>query len=178
MNLICKKEMFKFPSIFSKILLIAIGFLFLNTSYAQQKLSIYDSLGIMPEFRYYQLNGNVFAPDSLPQGKQIVMIYLKKDCPYCEEQIEMILSHSKDLSTDVEFILISKEDTAFIMDYAIKHKIAGNERIKFIQDKERLYYRYCKASYTPSIHIYNKKRKLVLFHEGVLDYKQLLEYIK
>ena len=169
--------MFQFFYYFRKYILIGTLLLSLNISYAQQKLSFYDSLGVMPAFRFYQLNGQIFTPDSLSKEKQIVLIYFIQDCPYCEEQAEIVLKHLNDF-TDVEFIFISREDTAVIRNYAVIHMLAGKKQIRFVQDKERLYYKYYNASYTPSIHIYDKKLNLLLFNDGVLDDKQMLKYIK
>jgi thioredoxin-related protein len=148
----------------------------LNEGYAQPKLSVYDSLEIMPNFKYYQLNGLLFTPDSLAPNKQTVMIYFKKDCPYCEKQGEIISTYIND-SNSVEFVFITREDSAFINYFANFHRLSVSKQVKFVQDKERLYYKYCKASYTPSIHVYDKKRKLLLFHEGVLDDKRWFVYL-
>ena len=149
----------------------------LSTSYAQQKLSFYDSLGIMPPFRFYQLNSQVFTPDSLIQGKPAILIYFKQDCPYCEEQAKIVLKLLNEVN-DIQFIFITKEDTTSIRSYAIKNKMADRLQVKFVQDKERAYNKYYNISYTPSIHIYDKNQKLLLFNDGVIDEKQILEYIK
>ena len=163
--------------IIRKLLFTSLCLAALTTSYAQQQLSLYDSLRVMPAFRYYQLNGRVFVPDSLDDENQTVIVYFKKDCPFCERQAEIISNHLNNFPSNVEFLFIAKEDTDFINGFALKYKLGGSNKIKFLRDKERLYFQYCNPSYTPSIHIYSEKRKLIQFHEGVMTYKELLQQI-
>src|ERR1035437_6443770 len=129
---------------FSKFISMLGLILSLNTVKAQQKLSVSDSLGIMPAFRFYQLNGTVFTSDSLAKNKQIMLIYIKKDCPYCEQQGE-IVSKLMSVSPSVEFVFITKSDTGYIRDYSTKYKLAGNERVKFLKDNDLSYRQYYTA---------------------------------
>ncbi len=166
----------RYHSLFCRGLCILFAILQFHHMHAQQPLSSYDSLGLMPPFHYYQLNNNLFTPDSLIPDKQIVMIYIKKDCQFCEQQ-GAIIAENLNRFPDVEFIFIAKADSVFIADYARRFKLSGHAAVKFVQDKDHLYYKLCNASYTPSIHIYDSNRRMRLFHEGTLYKKVLKNYL-
>ncbi len=169
--------MTNYHSLYFRLLSFIFAMLSLHHAQAQQALSPYDSLGVMPTFRYYQLNNMVFTPDSLMHDKQIVMIYIKKGCQFCEQQGAIIGENLRRFK-DVEFVFISKGDSVFIADYARRFNLSGLATVKFLQDNDHQYYKLCNASYTPSIHIYNKSGKMLLFHEGTLYRKALKKHLR
>jgi peroxiredoxin len=132
----------------------------------------------MPSFRFYSPDGTVFTSDSLGNKNSTVIIYFKTDCPYCGKEADIISKNINDFpSTDFIFITRSS-DTADVRSFVALHKLGSNKRVRFLQDKEKLYYKFYAASYTPSIHIYDKNKKLKLFAEGILIKEELLKYIQ
>ena len=130
----------------------------------------------MPSFRFYQLNGYPFTPDSLLHKKLTVLIYIRTDCPFCEKEAEVISKNMNEFES-INFIFITRSDSADVMQFAKAHKLENNSNVKFLQDKEKIYYKIFTASMTPSIHIYDRKRNLKLFTEGFLSKDELLKYI-
>ena len=141
------------------------------------KRSYSDSLKIMPSFRFYSPDGTVFTSDSLGNKNSTVIIYFKTDCPYCGKEADIISNNINDFPT-TDFVFITRSDTADVRDFVALHKLENNKRVRFLQDKEKLYYKFYTASYTPSIHIYDKNKKLKLFTEGILGKEELLKYIR
>ena len=123
-----------------------------------KKLSYFDSTGTMPSFTFYQRDGNRFTPDNLDKKHSTVLIYFKTDCPFCEKEAELISRNLAELQ-HVDFIFISRADTASSRQFAANHHLDNTKGVKFVQDKDRNYYKYYTASYTPSIHIYDNQRK-------------------
>ena len=165
-------------SFFHKSLIIFFLSFFCNIAFGQnRKLSYCDSAGIMPLFRFYLPSGALFIPDSLSNINTTVLIYFKTDCPYCEKEADMISKNINNFNS-IDFIFLSREDSASIMNFAVTHNLEKNRRVKFLQDKEKLYHKYYIARYTPSIHIYDKNKKLKIFTENVLNQDELLKDIQ
>ena len=164
--------------VFRNIIFIAI-LSFVSTVVSGQvtRQSYYDSTATMPPFRFYLPDGTLFTPGNLNKDHKTVMIYFKNECPYCEDQAEIISKNIIDFNA-VDFIFITKEDTSAIRSFSARYKLENNDRVKFLQDKERLYYRYYIAHSTPSIHIYDNNKRLIIFKEGVLGREELLKYIQ
>ncbi|MEI6488640.1 MAG: redoxin domain-containing protein [Bacteroidota bacterium] len=139
-------------------------------------LSEYDSLGTMPPFEYYTLSGEAFTPHDLSSTRKTVFIYFKNDCPYCQRQGSIIADHMADFAS-ADFVFITRQDSALAQEYATAHHLQNLANVKLVLDKKRLYYSYCKAQYTPSIHIYDKHKKLIKFTEGVLKRDDLMNYL-
>ena len=149
-----------------------------NLSFSQgNKLSYYDSAGTMPLFRYYNTSGALFNPGSLNKKNTTVLIYFRTDCPYCAGEADMISQNINDFPS-VDFIFLTREiDTASIKAFAENHKLENNQHVKFLLDKDKLYYTYYKAKYIPSIHIYDKNNKLKLFTQNVLSREEMSIYV-
>ncbi len=164
--------------LFQTAFLISIFLFTGNEAFSQKKkLSYCDSAGIMPVFKFYSTSGALFIPDSLSKNNSTILIYFKTDCPYCAKEADMI-SENINSFPSVDFIFLSREDTTSIKSFALLHKLENNKKVKFLQDKEKLYYRYYTARYTPSIHIYDKNKKLELFVENILNKDELIKYIQ
>ncbi len=164
--------------LFLTIYLVIIMFFLYNSAFSQgSKLSYCDSAGTMPSFRFYSPSGALFCPDSLNKKNTTVLIYFKTSCPYCAEEADMISKNIHDFPS-VDFIFLTREkDTASIRNFAVTHKLENIQRVKFLQDKEKLYYTYYKANYIPSTHVYDKNNKLKLFTENVLSREELSIYV-
>jgi peroxiredoxin len=143
----------------------------------KNKLSYCDSVRIMPLFRFYLPSGALFVPDSLCNKNTTVLIYFKTNCPYCAKEADMISENINNFKS-VDFIFLSREDTASIISFAKDHNLEKNHSVKFLQDKEKLYHKYYIARYTPSIHIYDKNKKLKIFVESVLSQEEMLKDIQ
>lgn len=155
-----------------------IAALLFSSSFAfsqNKKLSYSDSIGIMPSFRFYFPDGTVFTNDSISNTNVTVLIYITADCPYCAKEADLISNNINDFKS-TDFIFIARSDTATIRSFAASHKLANNNSVKFMQDKEGFYHKLYIAGYTPSIHIYDKNKKLKLFQEGVLTKEEVLKY--
>jgi len=149
-----------------------------GTAFCQnKKLSYSDSAGVMPSFRFYLPDGTLFTPDSLNDKNNAVLIYIKTNCPFCEKEADMIARNTDEFQS-IDFIFITRADTASIRQFSEDHKLEKNNRVKFLQDKERIYYKFYTASYTPSIHIYDRNKKLKLFTEGFLSKEELLKAVQ
>ena len=149
-----------------------------GTAFCQnKKLSYSDSAGVMPSFRFYSTDGVLFTPDSLNKQNNSVLIYMKTDCPYCEKEAEMISKNISEFKS-VDFIFISRADTSSIRQFAEKYKLEKIGNVRFLRDKEKIYYKFYTASYTPSIHIYDRNKKLKSFTEGFLSKDELLKAVQ
>jgi hypothetical protein len=138
----------------------------------------YDSLGILPPFKFYNLNGQVFTPDSLKKGyHRTVVIYFKTGCEYCLNEFK-IIKHSMPDFPNTQFILISWEDAATLKTYDSLRQFKYFPQIKVLSDKDGVYRTYFNAHYTPSIHIYDEQLKLIQFHDGMINREKLLSFLK
>lgn len=164
--------------LFRHLPIVAVLMLLSATASSQEsKLSYYDSTGTMPAFRYYSPAGTLFTPDNLNKDHKTMIIYYENGCPFCEKQAQIIAACIHDFkATDV--IFLTRDDTANIRSFETSFKLANIESVKFLQDKERLYHHYYITQTTPSIHIYNKNRKLILFRQAVLSKAELMKYIE
>ena len=157
-----------------------IAILFLSSFAAcsqKSKLSYYDSSYTMPPFNYYLLNGTSFTPNNLSKKHNTMMVYFKNECPYCQKEATIIFENIKQFA-DIDFVFISRDDSTSIINFAKANKLDNTPNIKFVQDKDKLYYTFCKATYTPSIHIYNKHQQLMMFDEGTMKKDEIEKYIR
>lgn len=149
---------------------------FFATAQQSKKLSSYDSLKVMPPFQYYTTDGKLFTQSDLNKKKYSVFIYIKIGCSYCEDEVEIIKKNIDNYS-HTQFYLISRADTSELKKLYSEKILRDYPQIKILCDKDKLYYTYTIAHYTPSIHIYNRKRKLLNFTDGLMNEDELLKYI-
>ncbi len=141
-------------------------------------LSQCDSLGICPDFKFYNLQGQVFNRDSLQKGMhRIVLIYFSTSCEFCLSEFKIIKKNMAQFSK-TSFILISTEETADLRKYDSLRQFAYFPQIRIVQDKNHLYHKYFTAHYTPSVHIYDKKGKLLHFSDGKMTKEELTGYLE
>ncbi len=147
-----------------------------GTAQESAKRINYDSLKVMPPFQYYTIDGNAFTQADLKKKKQTVFIFIKMGCPYCAEEIEIIKKNINDFS-HTQFYLISRADSSELKKFYSDYALIMYPQINILWDKDRRYYKYTIARVTPSIHIYDKKKRLLIFSEGVMNKEELLKYI-
>jgi hypothetical protein len=154
-------------------------FLFLSFCLpAQETKSTADSLGIMPEFTFYNLYGQVFTPDSLKKGKhKTVIIYFKTSCEFCLSEFK-IIKHNRSEFPETQFVLVSREPVEDLVRYDSLRQFSHYPHIRVLQDKNNNYYSYYTAHYTPSIHIYDEKRRLIRFSDGMISKEELIRLLK
>jgi peroxiredoxin len=141
-------------------------------------LSHCDSLGILPDFKFYNLKGELFTADSLKKGKpRTVVIYFKTSCEFCLSEFRMI-KHNMAEFPNTQFILISRETVPELNKYDSLRQFNYFPQIRVLQDKEGTYRNYYNAYYTPSIHIYDEQFKLLHFSDGMLSKEDLLKFLK
>ncbi len=147
--------------------------------FAQEaKKSHCDSLGIVPDFRFYNLKGELFTKDSLQTGKsRTVIIYFKTSCEYCLSEFKLI-KHNMSQFPNAQFVLISREEIPELKKYDSARQFSYYPQIHVVSDKELRYRTYYEAYYTPSIHIYDEKMKLIRFSDGMIGKEELLRLLK
>jgi thiol-disulfide isomerase/thioredoxin len=136
-----------------------------------------DSLGILPDFRFYNLNGDVFNADSLKKDKRTVLIYFSTSCEFCLSEFIIIKQNIADFGK-TDFILVSGEPNSELNRYDSLRQFSYFPQIRIVQDKDHSYHRYYTAHYTPSIHIYDMHRKLIHFSDGKMTKEELINYLK
>jgi hypothetical protein len=165
-----------------KVAFLCSGFLFLLLAFkadAQEaKFSHYDSLGVLPPFKFYNLKGEVFTTDSLKKGvHRTVVIYFKTGCEYCLNEFK-IIKHSMADFPNTQFILVSWEDAPVLKTYDSLRQFRYFPQIRILSDKDGLYRTWFEAHFTPSIHIYDEQFKLLQFHDGMINREKLLNLLK
>ena len=164
--------------LYFNIVLLALLIFSSGNIYSQKnKLSMYDSTETMPPFKYYYLDGTEFTPENISRKNNTIFIYFKNDCPYCNKEATIVSENIGDLNS-IDFIFISREDSTTIQNFAVAHNLNDKANIKFLNDKDQVYYNYCTAQYTPSIHIYDKHKKLISYSQGTMKKEGLMKYIK
>ena len=165
-------------SLYFKIIFLALLSFSSGNIYSQKnKLSMCDSTGTMPPFKYYYLDGTEFTSENISKKNTTIFIYFKNDCPYCNKEAAIVSENIEDLNS-IDFIFISREDSTTIQNFAASHKLNDKANVKFLRDKDQVYYKYCTAQYTPSIHIYDKHKKLISYSQGTIKKEGLLKYVK
>lgn len=159
----------KRPTIILLILLLAC-----KTAPAQEK-SDYDSSGTVPPFTYFTLSGSPYTYENIDPHQKTVLIYFKTYCEFCQDEITM-LKENMDCFNDVQFLLLSREPEKEINAFIRSYHLDDYPQIKVLQDRDKLYYQYCKAQLTPSIHIYYRNH-LVAFADGSMNFDELFNYL-
>jgi len=161
-----------------KIIFLFISVFFYDGAGAQEspKRINYDSLKVMPPFQYYTIEGNAFTQADLKKKKQTVFIFIKMGCPYCAEELEIIKKNISDFS-NTQFYLVSRADSSELKKFYSDYALIMYPQINILWDKDRKYYKYTIARVTPSIHIYDNKKRLLIFSEGVMNKVELSKYI-
>ncbi len=144
---------------------------------AQQDLSSWDSLRKMPPFTYFELDGRHFSPDELNKKQSTVIIYFNPDCDHCQKQAKVVTDNI-DKFPNVLFVFVSRADSAAMKKFADDMEFSKYPQVKIVIDRDRLYHTFTRAHSTPSIHIYNRKKKLVIYSEGVMSKETLLQYLE
>lgn len=88
----------------------------------------------MPNFKFYDLKGQVFTPQSLSYKNYLTFIFYDVDCGHCEEQAAAIAKNIKKFkNTTMLWVTIGEDDKIA----AFKHKYFKNSKnIIFLNDRD------------------------------------------
>jgi hypothetical protein len=141
-------------------------------------MSHFDSLGILLEFKFYTLQGQEFNTDSLKKGMhRTVLIYFNTNCEYCLSEFILIKKNMVQFPK-TNFILISGEEMPVLLNYDSLRQFSLFPQIRVVQDRDHVYHHLYTSHYTPSIHIYNRKGKLLHFSDGKMTREELIRFLE
>lgn len=150
MNYVAKITLFSF--------LWWVGMLVSGTTLAQTSAKI--NKNTLPNFKFYDLKGNVFSAQQIPYNNYLTVVYFDPSCEHCLEQTEQIKEHIN-LFKNTKMVWVSFGDPEQIAEFKQTH-FPNNKNMVFLYDKDIKIFDYFDGlDDTPTFVIFDKNKKLV-----------------
>jgi len=136
-----------------------------------------DSIGTLPTFGMLRLDSSsVLYTKEIPAGKTILLMYFNPDCPHCQQETKMFISHM-DLLRNVNFYLLSGAPLEDIANFNQRFQLDKYQNITVGKDFNHSFFRAFKPSSIPYLAIYNSDHKLIKVYKGVSELQTLLKAV-
>lgn len=159
------------------IIAFCIGFLsYKIKSKFNHKKEVAERIQKIPDFSFYQLNGEVFTERNLP-NKPIIFVYFNSNCEYCQSEATKIQQRIADFK-QTQLIFISFEEADSIKQFAAKYKLDDQENIIFLEDRKGQFSYIFDVNSIPYIVVYDTNQKFLQKFKGATKIDNILEVLK
>lgn len=138
------------------------------------KKQVAENIKQMPVFSYFDLEGNLFTKDNLPNNKPVLFVYYNSECDFCNHEAEMIQQNLEKLK-DIHIVFISFEKTDKIKEFAQKYSLLQHDNINFISDSKATFATTFDVKSLPCLVLYNQDRNLIEKIKGQVKIETVLE---
>lgn len=122
---------------------------------------------LIPEFKFFRLNGQPFTDRNLEMGKLSFFIFFDVTCDHCQRAIQQINQHYKECGKAAVYLisLDSQVDIKkFINDYG--PALTGEKNVTLLQDRQNEFIRKFGPRKYPSLFLYSSRKKLLLYDDN------------
>ena len=125
-----------------------------------------SALVILPPFSMLLMDSTtLLKAQDIPDGRPIVLLFFRPDCPHCQEETRDILAHI-DSFQNVQFYMLALEPLRDIREFNLKYHIAQYRNFTIGKDQERSFLHTFRPATVPYIAIYDGNKKLVKIYNG------------
>lgn len=125
----------------------------------------------MPNFKFYDLEGNVVSKQTLQYRNYLTFIFYDTDCSHCHKQAEQIASHLKKFKkSQILWVTIGEDDQIRAFQEKYFAKLPNN--VLFVNDRDMNIFEAYNGTVTetPTIIIYNEaKQEIARMYETPVE---------
>lgn len=138
------------------------------------KKQVAENIKQMPIFSYFDLEGNLFKNENLPNNKPVLFVYFNSECDFCNREAEMIQQNLEKLK-NTQIVFISFEEVDKIKEFGQKHNLLQHDNIDFIADSKATFASTFDIKSLPCLVLYDKERNLIEKIKGQVKIETVLE---
>lgn len=121
----------------------------------------------VPAFKFFKFNKTAFTDKDLPENKLLFFIFFDPTCEHCKMAIQKINKYySECKQTAIFLIAIESEESirSFLNSYG--PNLINKKNVLILRDPQNEFIGKFKPRKYPSIFLYSKKRKLLLYEDN------------
>ena len=131
----------------------------------------------LPKFNFTTLADQPYTNDNLPEGKNIVMIYLDPDCIFCQTAIQRF---KRNMSTfeDVQFLIVSVHSEKDLRQFAELHEIEKQPQMLIVRDRNNFMAKNFIIKGYPALYLFDEKGKFLKDFQGLTNIDEVEAALK
>lgn len=159
--------------LFLFISMIAIIVFYINTNRIRMNLleNLRSVYLVTSDNRLYNMD---FIDDKY---EYILIVYFHPECDFCNIEINDLLENESDLKM-LQILFVSYASIEEIKQFILMNPICISENITIVSDIKGEFANAYNIKSPPTNFIYDKNKKLVKIHKGMMSFKQLKKYLK
>lgn len=133
----------------------------------------------LPKAQFYTMNGKVFSTDMIPKGTKSLLMFFDATCDHCQKVAAAISKRSKDITGVQLYLLTQDEDRSinyFMDNFAKPLKTLKN--VTILKDKDLVFIPLFHPKQYPSLYLYGKDKKLILYSSNEKDVDKFFNLFK
>lgn len=134
---------------------------------------------VIPSFSFVKLNKSTFTDKQVSAGKMVFFIFFDSDCEHCQRAMQYFNTHYKELEK-TEIYLVTLDDKEKIFPFLAQYapNLKDKKNITLLRDTNNQFVKIFGPGKYPSVFLYGKDRKLVLYEDNEDTMFRFLKYVK
>ncbi|WP_207424763.1 peroxiredoxin family protein [Desertivirga brevis] len=131
---------------------------------------------VVPDFTLFRLDGTPFSSKQMVANKPLVFSFFDVTCTHCQTTMKLLSSHYLDLrNAAVYLVTLDRKDAVlkFLNNYG--PAFLNKDNVTILQDVQYEFIPKFQPVKYPSVFLYDKNRKLVIYEK---DDKKMLSVLK
>lgn len=155
---------------------VIVFLLYKIVSTANKRSATDERIAWLPAFTFYNLDSTLFTNDSLPDGRNTVIMYFNTGCEHCQYETGQIIKHANELQS-ANFLMISIQPVKELKSFDSSYQISRYPFIKLLRDKNSIMHPTFGANNVPSIFIYDSNKRLVKKYAGEVKIEAIITMV-
>jgi peroxiredoxin len=133
----------------------------------------------LPKAQFYTSDGKVFTTDQFAKGTKSLLMFFDATCEHCQKVAKEISSRSKQVS-GIQMYMITQDEQRSI-DYFMENfakPLKSLKNVTVLQDKDHVFIPLFQPKQYPSLYLYGKDRKLILYSSNEKDVDKFFKLFK
>ena len=143
----------------------------------KHKKEVAESIKIIPDFEYQNINGGNYINKDLKKDIQTLFVYYNSECDFCNEETQMIKDNIEKFK-DVQLVFISFEKKEQINAFAEKYKLTSYDNVHFLCDSKVTFATTFDVKSLPCLVLYDKDQKLIEKIKGQTKIETILKKLR
>ena len=157
-----------------QILSFSFCMIFLLSCHQKQEGFRSADISNLPDFKMLLMDSStIFHKKDIPDGKPIIIIYFRPNCPFCQRETKTILANIKDLKK-VQIYFLAGAPFEKIKEFYTTFHLNQYENIKVGKDYEYSFKSAFRPTNIPYTVIYNAQKQLIKLYSGEIGIDNLI----
>jgi thioredoxin-related protein len=133
----------------------------------------------IPDFNFFKLNGVSFTNRDLEQDRQLFFVFFDPGCDHCQHAMKDINQHYKEFNKTAVYLIsvdIKERINSFLNTYG--KDLQNKKNVTVLQDLKNEFILKFKPRKYPSMFLYSKEKKLILYDDNEKNLAAFLQKIK